>query len=275
MAVKWGRSARNWLMASVIICFLSLGFVWFSFATSGGRVGPKGSATVDFSQRRLSPGDDIYTLGQEPECVHVGGTDMFVVARDANSVSRTRLVDKILSKLEWGKIAFTTPPSMRLGDEEIMELVMSLSKSFEELQSEMSSRMRTDSERVQISDLMEVELTGNNFTITPLNKPAQAVSNQKTTKWQWTVLPTKRGYQSLHLTLTALISVGNERCRYAIRTYHRTIRVQVTAGERVMAFCGKYWTWMTSVLVIPVLGLTVKRVRDWRKEKKQRKMPED
>lgn len=75
------------------------------------------------------------------------------------------VVEEILSNLEWGNIAFDTPKKMKFEEPKTIELLLSPTKSVQELQSSLKSHEQTESARIQISNLMEADLSGLGFKI--------------------------------------------------------------------------------------------------------------
>lgn len=55
------------------------------------------------------------------------------------------VVDKVVSRLEWGNIAFDTPKKMRLEESKIIELLLAPTKSAHELQSSLMHHEQTES----------------------------------------------------------------------------------------------------------------------------------
>ena len=46
-----------------------------------------------------------------------------------------------------------------------------------------------------------------------------------------------------------------------VRTFDRTIEVKVSVGQRLAGFVGNNWQWLWAVVVVPVGGLIVSRIR--------------
>jgi len=182
----------------------------------------------------------------------------------------TERVDEILSKLEWGNVVFTSPDSVALGEEVLVKLMLSPSKSVEQLESEMASLMPVKSEEVRISDMMEAELEGVAFDVTALDKGPQAVSNQETTFWEWTVVAKQGGKQTLRLRLFAIILLKGEQVPRKVGVYNYPIRVEVTVGQWVAAFIGKYWPFLLATIIIPGGLFLAQRYGAWRRARAER-----
>jgi len=78
------------------------------------------------------------------------------------------VVDEVVSRLEWGNIAFDTPMKMKFEEPKIVELLLSPTKSAQELQSSLKSHEQTEAARIQISNRMEADLSGLGFKIEAL-----------------------------------------------------------------------------------------------------------
>jgi len=162
------------------------------------------------------------------------------------------VVEEIVSRLEWGYIAFDTPKKMKFEEPKIIELLLSPTKSAQELQSSLKSHEQTESARIQISNRMEADLSGLGFKIEALVPQEQAVYRGKTTQWKWEVTPTKDGDQNLYLTLSAIINVSNQKVPLVIRTFDKTIKVDVSVGQRISTFVAGNWQWLWASILVPL-----------------------
>jgi hypothetical protein len=163
-----------------------------------------------------------------------------------------RVVDEIVKKLEWGSVVFNTPTKMKFDEPKIVELVLSPTKSTQELQSELRSLGEIEFARVQISNRMQASLTGENFKVEALVPEKQALSRGKTTRWKWRVTPTEYGVKELNFTLWAIVTVSNQDEPYVIRTYDKTIEVEISLGQRFSKFFSSNWQWLWAAILVPV-----------------------
>lgn len=162
------------------------------------------------------------------------------------------IVEEIASKLEWGNVAFDTPQRMKFEEPKIIELLLSPTKSVQELQSSLRSHEQTEVARVQISNRMEADLSGLGFKIEALVPQEQALYRGKTTQWKWEVTPTKDGGQNLYLTLSAIINISNQKVPLVIRTFDKTIEVEVSVGQRISTFFAGNWQWLWASILVPL-----------------------
>jgi hypothetical protein len=189
-----------------------------------------------------------------------------VAGEEAASPSEPRspsfqTVDNILANMEWGNIAFNVPASMNLEDTAVVQLVLSLRKPIDELKQLIEAQGEKEGTRIRVSNLMEARLTGLNFQITAVTPEKQAITGQEVTKWEWEIKPSKTGHYDLHLTLTALFTVEGISTSKALRTFDKTINVNVTWQQRTTDFFEKNWQWLWAVIIIPIAGWLWRRRR--------------
>jgi hypothetical protein len=180
-------------------------------------------------------------------------------------------IDRILEALPRGNIAFNAPSTMVLEDTYKIRLLLSSSKSIEELQQELEHQVKgvknLEGARIRIASEMEARLTGQNFEITAVTPEAQAVSEKQETQWQWDVKPQKEGGQELHLTLSAVLFVNNSHTVRVIRTFDKEIEVQVTLRRRILKFVRDNSQWIATAIIIPIVLWILKRL--WSKRGKK------
>ena len=193
------------------------------------------------------------------------------IATKAMSSTSLRLVEEIVNNLEWGNIAFDTPKKMKFEEPKIIKLLLSPTKSVQELQSSLKSHEQIESARIQISNRMQAKLSGLGFKIEVLDPQEQAVSIGKTTQWRWQVTPTKDGDgdQNLFLTLSAIIDVSNQKSSFVIQTFDKIIKVEVSVSQRISTFVAGNWQWLWASILVPLSPFIWKRYQ----RKKNKKQP--
>ena len=157
---------------------------------------------------------------------------------------------------------------MKLKEPKIIKLILSPTKSMkqlklelvEELKSEFedTTQIKVELEKLQITNEMEANLSGNSFSVEPIEPELQAIIN-RTTRWSWNVIPTKKGKQQLHLRLLAYITVNNDEKRIVVRTFNKDIQVVVSRWDiisNIFNFIGKFvsnnWEWFWTIIIIPL-----------------------
>lgn len=163
-------------------------------------------------------------------------------------------IDRVLESMEWGNIAFNAPSSMNLKDSAQIQLLLSLEQSIEDLRNMITAAGEKEGVSIHVYDMMEARLSGQRFQITAITPEIQAIASTGVTEWKWEIKPTSSGRHQLHLTLAALFNVGTTSTRRTIRTFDKTIEVEVTWGQSVSGFIGENWQWLWTALLIPVAG---------------------
>ena len=167
---------------------------------------------------------------------------------------RLDAIDRILETLESGNIAFNAPRLMNLQDTAIIQLLLDMRKTTDELKKMIEAKGEKEGARVRVSDRMEARLTGPNFSITAATPEIQPLSRNDVTTWKWEVKPTSEGRHNLHLTLSAILTVDGVTMLRAIRTFDKTIEVDVSFNQRVGSFVEKNWQWLWTVILVPLGG---------------------
>lgn len=175
---------------------------------------------------------------------------------------RLDIIDQLLEQMEWGRIAFNSPDSINVKDSAVIHLVLGVAQEMDELKQRIEAEGERVGAQVRVSELMEARLTGPNFTITAITPELQAVSRNQPTEWRWEVSPTLAGRHSLHLTLSAVLTMEGSSVPRTIRTFDRVIEVEVTWPQRVGSFVADNWQWLWAAILVPVAGWL------WRRKKR-------
>jgi hypothetical protein len=134
------------------------------------------------------------------------------------------------------------------------ELVLSLSASQAELESQLADRTSAQSAKIQVSAEMEAELVGTGITVRPLDHASQLISPDKTTRWQWELIAEKPGTGVLQLKMYVHIKISGSEKVHKLETFVRTIHVKITPLQALADFFGDNWQWLWSVLLVPAAG---------------------
>jgi hypothetical protein len=169
-------------------------------------------------------------------------------------------VDRLLDEMQSANIAFNVPSSLGYGRTSGIKLELSAKKAPEELAGMIHEPGATETASVKISNEMDARLTGEGFQITAVRPERQAVSANGVTQWNWDIKPKQLGPQRLHLTLDAVMKIDNHESTYTLQTFDRTIGVNVVWPETLISFFGKYWQWVCTAVVFPVVAWLAKRI---------------
>ena len=170
------------------------------------------------------------------------------------------VVDRLRDEMPSGNIAFNAPSSVGFGRTASIELKLSASKTSTELAGMIHEPGATETASVKISNEMEARLTGEQFQITAVRAERQAVSATGVTQWTWDITPKQLGQQRLHLTLDAIVKVDDHEDTYTLQTFNQAIAVNVVWPDSAISFLAKYWQWVCTAMVFPVIAWLAKRI---------------
>ncbi len=164
--------------------------------------------------------------------------------------------DRALSELESGNIAFTAPSSIQLEETGQVELLLSLSKTIQDLERELEQQETVVGAKIKVSDHMEASLSGAGFEIVPITPLRQAVSEKESTQWKWEVKAREPGRRRLHLSLNAVLSGEPSGRVRVLRTFDKDIEVTVTMRQRLGAFftAHEFGSTLTAGIIVIALG---------------------
>lgn len=174
-------------------------------------------------------------------------------------------LDKLLKIMKQGNIAFNTPESLNLHESVMIQLLLDVDKTSEALVQMLKTEGKKSTARIRISNRMEARLTGPGFTITAVTPETQAISHTEPTSWKWEIKPKEKGHQFLHLTLSALLSVEGSDTPRTIRTFDKTIEVNITWNQQISNFVKVNWKWLWTAILVPIIVLL------WKSNKKPEK----
>jgi hypothetical protein len=163
-------------------------------------------------------------------------------------------VDSLLQRMHAGIIAYNAPAKMILGDKATIQLALALNVPPEKLKALITAPGDKISANSKASERMEAHLSGRNFSIDSVTPEIQAVALSDITSWQWQVTPTASGRQTLHLIVSAVLTVERQSTPRALDTFDRSIEVEVGWTRRTAAFFGNNWQWLWTAILVPIVG---------------------
>ncbi len=168
-------------------------------------------------------------------------------------------IDRMLSSLAAGNIAFNTPTSIPLGESQVIHLVLSTRETVENLKTLVEAEGPKTGAQIRVGSEMEARLTGKGFKIQAITPETQAVNSVETTEWKCEVEPTEGGRQRLHLTMSAVLTIDGHQVPRSIKTFERIIEVRVTRARQISDFIGNNWQWLWATILVPIVGWLYQR----------------
>lgn len=160
-----------------------------------------------------------------------------------------------------GNIAFNVPDELNLDDTAIIQLKLGLDTTIDQLSVMITSSGKKEGAHIEVSDRMEANLKGSNFTITPVTPEIQAINKAGITEWKWEIRPKSEGKQHLHLVVSMRFKVDGESVERAVQTFDKEIEIEVTKWQQVSGFFKGNWQWLWTAILLPAFI--------WLRKKKQ------
>lgn len=170
-------------------------------------------------------------------------------------------VDEVVGQLEFASIAFNAPTVVRLGDNAMIELVLSSNLSMEDLQREITAVGQRHGCRIHVANHMRAELWGDGFRSDAILPQEQLVGTTKTTHWRWNICAIRGGEQMLYLTLSAIFYLNDGTTPYVLKTLERTISVRVVWTRYIASLIGGHWQWAWTALLIPMVAWAIHKYK--------------
>lgn len=188
-----------------------------------------------------------------PESLLWDKSTSFLPQRELTITDKTTeiTVEETLSPVN---IAFNTPEWMAYGQTTTIELLLDLTKSASELKAMIKSQDPIESDRVNISHVMEARLTGEAFEITPATHAEQLILQKTVTRWTWDVRPKRLNTQVLHLSLTTKLDVRGVERAHSFPVFDRDIVVRIRGLASAISAAKDNWPIVTAAAA-PLAGL--------------------
>jgi hypothetical protein len=170
--------------------------------------------------------------------------------------SQIKIVHNPLDFVTEGDIVYVVKDSMIVGEINIVNMTVSYGVDKTEIIAEIETfadESEIYSEKIRIAPVMRarlVDVTGENFTITPVTPEEQFLEYNTYTLWKWNVIPLKQGDYKLSLSVDIVIGDKGK----TIQVYDDFIYVYSTDTfiDKAWNFLQEKWEWFLSTLIIPL-----------------------
>jgi hypothetical protein len=172
------------------------------------------------------------------------------VPTEAPQLASMDLIDTVLRTDNSGSIAYNAPETVKMGETIKIQLLLSPTKSPEELQQQIVESGQVVSATIEITPLMKAVLRpadSEAFVIQDLHDAAvQLILTGEPTEWKWAVTAKKPGEQIIILSLYRLVKYDGQDYWRLVNTYESHIIVTVTIGQRLQMID---WKWLVGILL--------------------------
>jgi hypothetical protein len=169
-------------------------------------------------------------------------------------VSNSRVSNSTTSD---GRIAYKVPSDMLVRN--TYQVIVRISKSSVHIYENLNGEVKTST--IPITQSMEVKVIDPSpsdnkmFDIVSDNKPIQLVeNNENVTQWTFNVTPVRSGTSKLKI----VVSIIRDGLVKEV-VYEDDVTVKTDITKTVPYFIAKYWQWLLSTIVIPIIIWFTKR----------------
>jgi hypothetical protein len=115
-------------------------------------------------------------------------------------------------------------------------------------------------EDIRVDGVMSAKLIGDesSFSITQLSSELQNIDDGGYTEWSWLVTPLKSG--EVYLKLIIKVRIDND-VKRDIVVFDKKLDIEPDRVWSFKTWFGKYWQWLLSTIIIPILVWLYKRKR--------------
>ncbi len=163
-------------------------------------------------------------------------------------------------------IAFNTPEKIPYGEPSYIQFLMDPSLGRKELANKIKEKGPVETASISITREMEVTLTGEDFSITPISETKQMVLPSETTEWKWSIVPQRPGKNRVHLVVNSILTIEGKEMKRS-RSFDRYIEIEVTGIQRTFIFIEDNWHFLALGFVPVALFLPSRSLRLWRNRK--------
>jgi hypothetical protein len=159
-------------------------------------------------------------------------------------------------------MAFSVPEIANIKDNITVQLLIDTIKNEKELTKELNSSVNATTSKVLISKILDAKIVATDFTITKITPERQAIAETVPTEWLWELSATKSGTHDVHLTITAIVDVEGVKAERHIKTFEKVVKIEITNKQIILEFISKYWQWMFTVFLLPMITLAWKKFKN-------------
>lgn len=166
--------------------------------------------------------------------------------------------DVVTRNLFSASLAFVIPEKANVEDSIKAQLLIDTKKELIDLEKELTVKGTKTSKKIEISRIVKATISAPNFEVTNVTDTEQIISDNATTEWTWALKPKSAGTYDVNLVVTAIINYDGKEKTHHIKTFDKTVVIEITPKQVVNDWFADNWKWLISTLIIPFLGFLIK-----------------
>lgn len=172
---------------------------------------------------------------------------------DPYKQQRIKKPDDVQSNLFAASLSFVLRDKANVSDDIKAQLLIDPTQGIEQLEKELTVTGQKISKKIEVSKIVVAKITAPDFEVTPITPEEQILSLNKPTEWLWTLSPKSSGVFEVNLSVTAVINARGRETTHHLKTFDKVIVIEITKGQIIKDWISKYWQWVISTLIIPLL----------------------
>lgn len=181
-----------------------------------------------------------------------------ITIKSSKKINHTERQINVSEQLYSASAIFSVPLKANISEDIKAQLIIDPKKSIEELKSSVRGQMQA-AEKIKVSKIVISIIDAPDFIVTNLTPNEQALSDTDKTEWLWTLRPRSPGLHEINLSITAEVMVDSKYSKYHIRTFDKQVMIEITPIQLVGDWWSKYWQWVVSTLILPLLVFVYKK----------------
>lgn len=107
---------------------------------------------------------------------------------------------------------------------------------------------------VLVTQIVRADLRTDDFEVTNITPIEQVLLKTESTQWMWKLKPINPGEAEVVLTVTAIVKTDLGNSQRQMKSFEKTIDIDITKKQIIIAFIEDNWQWLWSTILVP-LGL--------------------
>lgn len=161
--------------------------------------------------------------------------------------------DTVSKQLFSANLAFAVRDRANIDDDIKAQLLINPGRELADLEKDLTVRGNKTSKKIQVSRVVRATLTAPDFQVTNITDEEQVLADTESTEWLWVLKPKTSGTHEINLSVTAVVKVDGRESKHHLKTFDKTIVVEITKQQVVENWFEENWKWVISTLIIPLL----------------------